>query len=220
MCAKGFKMGFRQVNQAASRHHGFSMVEMAVTLAVLGILMASAMPSLGDWMVNARIRNTAESIQEGLQKARAEAVRRNQSVTFWMVTTSDPKVLSDDCTTNATGGSWVVSLADPTSKCATAPSTTTAPQIVAARAVGNGGEGVSVSATQSDGSTGATSVTFNAFGQVANGAPIRQITVNDGGEANNSTRRRYKIMISTGGRSLVCDEAVITPGDTRACPSS
>lgn len=193
------------------------MVEMAVTLAVLGILLASAMPSLGDWMVNARIRNTAESIHEGLQKARAEAVRRNQSVTFWMVTTADPKVLSDDCTTSATGGSWVISLADPTNKCSVAPDPTTAPQIVAARAVGNGGDGVSVSAKQSDG-TGATSVTFNAFGQIANAAPIRQITVNDGDA--NGTRRKYKIMISTGGRSLVCDEAVTTPGDTRTCPSS
>lgn len=213
-------MGFRQVNLAAAKgHRGFSMVEMAVTLAVLGILLASAMPSLGDWMVNARIRNTAESIHEGLQKARTEAVRRNQSITFWMVTTADPKVLSDDCTTNATGGSWVVSVADPTSKCSVAPSTTTDPQIVAARAVGNGGDGVSVSAKQSDGNTAATSVTFNAFGQVANGTPIRQITVNDGGDAS-STRRKYKIMISTGGRSLVCDEAVTTPGDTRACPSS
>jgi len=45
------------------------MIEVAVTLAVLGLLMASAMPSMSAWMANARIRNTAESIQEGLRRA-------------------------------------------------------------------------------------------------------------------------------------------------------
>jgi type IV fimbrial biogenesis protein FimT len=64
-------MGSRQVNQAVGRQGGFSLVEIAVALAVMGMLVASALPSLGDWMVSARIRNTAESIQEGLQKARA-----------------------------------------------------------------------------------------------------------------------------------------------------
>ncbi|MDO9001901.1 MAG: GspH/FimT family pseudopilin [Aquabacterium sp.] len=194
------------------------MIEIAVTLAVMGILLASAMPSLGAWMVNSRIRNTAESIQEGLQKARAEAVRRNQNVTFWMVTTADPKVLSDDCTTSATGGSWVVSLTDPTSKCSVAPSDTTAPQTVAARPIGDGGSGVTVSAKQRDGATPATSITFNAFGQVANAGPIGRILVNDG--TNGTDHRRYRIMISSGGRTLVCDEAVTSTTDPRYCPAS
>lgn len=211
-------MGSCQVKQTNQRQRGFSMVEVAVTLAVLGILMASAMPSMGAWMVNARIRNTAESIQEGLQKARAEAVRRNQNVTFWMVTTADPKVLSDDCTTSATGGSWVVSLTDPTSKCSVAPSPTTAPQTVAARPIGDGGSGVTVSAKQRDGATPATSITFNAFGQVANAGPIGQIQVNDGTTGND--HRKYKIVISSGGRTLVCDEAVTTTTDPRFCPAS
>ncbi len=211
-------MGYCQVKQTNQGQRGFSMVEVAVTLAVLGILMASAMPSMGAWMVNARIRNTAESIQEGLQKTRAEAVRRNQNVTFWMVTTTDPKVLSDDCTTSATGGSWVVSLTDPTSKCSVAPSTTTAPQTVAARAIGDGGDGVTVAALQRDGATPATSITFNAFGQVANAGPIGQIQVNDGTTGND--HRKYKIVISSGGRTLVCDEAVTATTDPRYCPAS
>jgi type IV fimbrial biogenesis protein FimT len=194
------------------------MVEMAITIAVLGILMASALPSLGNWMVNARIRNTAESIQEGLQKARSEAVRRNQSVTFWMVTTADPKVLSDDCTASASSGSWVVSLTDPTGKCSIAPSPTTAPQTVSSRPVGVGGEGVAVAAKQRDGTTDATSVTFNAFGQVANATPIGTISVTDG--STTSDRRRYRITISSGGRSSVCDQAVTDTTDPRACPTS
>ncbi len=197
---------------------GFSMIEVAVTLAVLGILMASAMPSLGSWMTNARIRNTAESIQEGLQKARTEAVRRNQSITFWMVTTTDPKTMSNSCSLSATGGSWVVSLTNPTSLCATAPSTLTAPQIVAVRAVGDGGSGVSVSATGRDGTTAATSITFNAFGQVTGTTPIGNIAV--ASATTGSDTRQFRIAVSSGGRILMCDEAVTDATDPRICPAS
>lgn len=198
------------------RQSGFSMVEMAVTLAVLGILMAAAMPSMGTWMANARIRNTAESINEGLQKARTEAVRRNQPVTFWMVSGADPKNLGNDCALSASGGSWVVSLTDPTSLCATAPSDTTAPQIVASRAVGDGGSGVAVSAKQRDGATDATSVTFNAFGQVTGATPIGEVSVTSA--AAGSDYRRYRVLVSSGGRTLMCDQDVADTTDPRHCP--
>ena len=32
-------------------------------IAILGILVALAMPMVGDWLMNARLRNAAESIQ-------------------------------------------------------------------------------------------------------------------------------------------------------------
>lgn len=201
---------------STSRQKGFSMVEIAVTLAVLGILLAAAMPSMGTWMANARIRNTAESINEGLQKARAEAVRRNQPVTFWMVSGADPQNLGNDCVLSATGGSWVVSLADPSSLCATAPSSTTAPQIVASRAVGDGGSGVSVSAKQRDNATDATSVTFNAFGQATGAAPIGTISITSA--SGGADLRQYRVVISSAGRTLMCDQAISDATDPRHCP--
>jgi len=61
---------------------GFTLVELLVGLAVLGILMASAIPSYRVWIQNVQIRNAAESIQNGLQRARSEAIKRNQNVEF------------------------------------------------------------------------------------------------------------------------------------------
>jgi type IV fimbrial biogenesis protein FimT len=48
--------------------------------AHFGILLALAMPGFSNWLRNARVRTTAESVQNGLQLARAEAVRRNTPV--------------------------------------------------------------------------------------------------------------------------------------------
>ena len=61
---------------------GVSLIESMITIAILGLLVALAMPAIGDWLLNTRLRNAAESIQNGLQMARAEAVRCNVPVEF------------------------------------------------------------------------------------------------------------------------------------------
>lgn len=63
---------------------GLTLIEMAVGLVIIAILMALAAPSFRDWIQNIQIRSAAESIQNGLQLARAEAVRRNASIRFNM----------------------------------------------------------------------------------------------------------------------------------------
>jgi type IV fimbrial biogenesis protein FimT len=61
---------------------GFSMIELMIGLAVLAILISFAVPGMRTWLQNSQLRATAESIQNGLQLARSEAVRRNARVTF------------------------------------------------------------------------------------------------------------------------------------------
>ena len=74
---------------------GFSLIEIVVTMAVLGLILFAAVPSIGAWMDNTRIRNMADSLQNGLQTARGEAVRRNQDMSFWLVGLEDPGVLAN-----------------------------------------------------------------------------------------------------------------------------
>jgi len=77
---------------------GFSLIELLIGIAIMAILAGLAMPSFQAWLQNTQIRNAAESIQNGLQRARAEAVGRNTNVEFVL----------------GAGSSWVVQLPDGT----------------------------------------------------------------------------------------------------------
>ena len=69
-----FKPNFKQT--------GFTLVELLIAVAVIGITASIAAPSYNAFIANTKIRTTAESIINGLQLARAEAIKRNLAVTF------------------------------------------------------------------------------------------------------------------------------------------
>lgn len=78
---------------------GFSLIELMIGIVIMAILAAVALPSFQTMLRNSQIRNAAESIQNGLQKARAEAVARNTNTSF----------------TLGTDSSWAVSVVTPAS---------------------------------------------------------------------------------------------------------
>ncbi|MGV3570200.1 MAG: GspH/FimT family pseudopilin [Ramlibacter sp.] len=193
-----------------ARHRGFNLVEAIVTLAVLGILVAAAAPSMAEWMRSTAVRNLAETTNAGLQKARMEAMRRNQIVTFWMVTANGAP--GNDCKLSASSGAWVVSLDDPTDACATTPSTTTEPRIVEVYGPGPSVAGITVSGLDED-NAAASSVSFNGFGQaVRTGKPLRSIDISH----TEASARRLRLQIASGGGVRLCDRDVASP-DPRAC---
>lgn len=59
---------------------GFTLVEMLVTLAVLAILVTTAVPALTDLLDTQRLRGTAQRIADDLRYARSEAVKRHAEI--------------------------------------------------------------------------------------------------------------------------------------------
>ncbi|MFN3887537.1 MAG: GspH/FimT family pseudopilin [Aquabacterium sp.] len=202
----------RTTVRARPRARGLTLIELMVTVAVLALLLASVAPSLGTWIGSQRVRNTASSLVAGLQQARAEAVRRNRPVSFWLVQGSSATALDNTCTVSASGRAWVIALgtASPASKCA--PGTSSS-QIKAALAASGGGSdtAVTVSAVDPSGSASAV-VTFNGFGQVVNATPIRQIDVTGA-----SGLKAWRVVVSSGGQAKLCEPDVTSTGDPRSC---
>lgn len=187
---------------------GFTLVELLVTVAVLGIIIMLGMPNLSAWLQNTQIRGSAEAVASGLQLARAEALRRNRSVMFSLVSNLDAT-----CATSTTGSSWVVSMVDPTGACQTDPSETAAPQIIQKRSGQDGTPNAAVTAT-------VASVSFNGLGS-ANGA--MQITVRNpnGGDCQPplgaGPMRCLQLNVSSSGSVRMCDPAVSDATDPRKC---
>lgn len=75
---------------------GFTLVELAVTLAVLAILVTMAVPAFTTLINGNRLTAQANELVADVQAARSEAVRRNQRVTLCPST--------DNAT--CSGGNW------------------------------------------------------------------------------------------------------------------
>ena len=84
-------------NSTVGRPCGFTLIEVMITIAILAMALALGAPAVSTWMQNTQVRTVAESVQNGLQAARNEALRRNQHVEFtistdtsWTVTAKVP----------------------------------------------------------------------------------------------------------------------------------
>jgi type IV fimbrial biogenesis protein FimT len=81
------------------RQQGVTLIELMVTLAILVILATIGMPSFTSFLRNTELRSSSESVYQGLQLARAEAVRRNVRVRFVIGTDTGWTVATDTGTT-------------------------------------------------------------------------------------------------------------------------
>jgi type IV fimbrial biogenesis protein FimT len=194
---------------------GFSLIEMMIAVVIAALLLFIGLPNMNIWLNNTRVRTAGETLLTGLNLARIEAVRRNTTVRFQLV--SD---LTSTCTLSTGGTSWVVSLADPTGACDAAPSDA-APQIVQKKSGAEGTSGVVLTAS------GAATVHFNGLGRVTSPGGVPNMTnievTNPAGvcqhvDAVNGTMRCLRIRISTGGEVKMCDPAVTDATDPRICP--
>lgn len=71
---------------------GMTLIELLLALVIAGLLLMFALPNYSAWINNSQIRTAAESILDGMQLARAEAVRQNTNVQFALTSTASPKM--------------------------------------------------------------------------------------------------------------------------------
>jgi type IV fimbrial biogenesis protein FimT len=60
-----------------ARRRGFTLIELIITIAVLGVVMIIAAPNLAIWITNTRVRTAASDLYASMIYARSEATKRN-----------------------------------------------------------------------------------------------------------------------------------------------
>lgn len=60
---------------------GFTIIELLVTVAILAVLLAAAVPAFTDFMDKSRVRGAADAVVSLIATARSEAVKASRDVT-------------------------------------------------------------------------------------------------------------------------------------------
>jgi len=177
---------------------GVTLIELLIGLAIVAALLSLAVPSFRVFMQNSEIRNAADATLNGMQLARAEAIRRNKPVQFQL----------------KTGSGWQVTIVKPSATDMATVCPGGAPCTIQTRASKEGSAHVNVAATPG----GAYAVTFDAMGGPTTNA--------DGSLAINSLQftsqvsdpaiRSLNVVVSLSGTIRMCDPQV-PASDPRSC---
>ena len=95
------------------RQTGFTLVELMITVALLGILLAAAAPNFDSALNSSRLAGVANELTGAVNVARAEAIRRNQRVA--LCRSAD----GASCSADGNWSGWMV-FVDADSNCARA----------------------------------------------------------------------------------------------------
>lgn len=188
-----------------SRHGGFTLVELMVTVVLIGMLAMVAYPSFSSFIQNGQIRASAESLMSGLQLARAESIRRNGVVEFRLLNTLHGEAVPG-------GTDWSVLAATPETP-------TVFDQVVQTRYEDASNSlaraGVASSAGGAAAAPGAglpSTIAFTGIGRLSTATSARQIDLTGPGQT-----RALRIVLDPGGDIRLCDPALSIATNPQGC---
>lgn len=192
------------------RSGGFTLIELMVTVALVGILMALAAPAASTWIKNTQVRAVADALQSGIKLAQAESVRRYRQVVFFRTTS---KACNATAAASTAGQFWqirtIAAIAgDPVA-------------VVQCGVLSDVAGGIALS--------GPTALCFNADGrQIANaatGVTGATCSLSATGAANAfnvshaQATRALRVMVTLGGSIRLCDPAKSISTSPDGCPA-
>jgi prepilin-type N-terminal cleavage/methylation domain-containing protein len=183
-----------------NRTLGFTMVELLITIVIVGILSSLALPAFQGLVAGVRVRSTAESFNQGLQLARSEAIKQNAYTYFRFSTT----------------GRWEVCNLVSTDPTVTACPTANSVQIKHSK---ENSQNVVIVPTP----TGTSTSTFTGMGRQytdaasATNSPDGTAEFTQVDFSATGTTKTYRVVITSTGSSKLCDPS-LAAGNVKACP--
>ena len=174
---------------------GMTIVEIVITITILSILLAAGIPGFQEWLANSRVRTASDSLLNGLQVARAEAIRRNRLVSFRL---------------DGVAGGWQVVSAPAGAVCPLA--VPAADDVLQARIAQEGGGGVVVTVAP----VANLGVTFTPMGLVTDACNQPFATLNMA-SAQLANSRQLRLTVGATGGMRMCEPSRPST-DPRACP--
>lgn len=180
---------------------GFTLIELAVTLALLGILLALGLPSFMTWTRNAQVRSVAESLQGGVRRAQTEAVRLNQSVVLYL-TNSKPDL---NVGADANGKNWSI---QSIAQFVAVPGADKAADFLIGGALADVGSNITITSATSalcfNSNGRLTAPPTGIAGATCTAAP-QQFDVEASGRDTSKGDRRLRVLVAIGGQVRMCD---------------
>jgi len=84
------------------RQRGFTLLEVIIVMAIMGIVAAIGIPSFSDWREKQAVRSATQALLAHLKQARIKAVADNRSVSVKFTSTS--YIFDADTTTDSSCG--------------------------------------------------------------------------------------------------------------------
>lgn len=179
------------------KQEGFTLLEAMAVVAIVAILAAIGVPSLQNWIVTQQVRAKTESILNGMQIARAEAIKRNTRVNFTVSANTSWNVGCVTVVADADG--------DGIPEC---------PGVIQSKSASEGGTVDSLTLIP----LGATQATFNGVGTLtANADGSASLTQIDISKSGYGYSAHLRVTLTSGGQSRKCDPNITTTGAPEKC---
>jgi len=164
------------------RDRGFTLIEMMIVVAIVGILSAFSIPAFNGWVADSQVKAASEQYMSGIRVAQTEAIKSGQRVMFFL-TSSTPAAGAASSVAGKNWGVQSLEILNPSQVDALLESAVIAGQYPQ----------ISVAANVAE-------LTFNSIGRITNIAQNAQITI-----THPQTSKRLRVTVSTTGAMRLCN---------------